>query len=76
MDAVLSVRNYSKVGDMLEIPSLVGVQRDSYARFLQEDLSPGVRAPHGLEALLREMFPIESYDGNLSLHYKIGRAHV
>ncbi|MGB2984694.1 MAG: DNA-directed RNA polymerase subunit beta [Phycisphaerae bacterium] len=69
MSAVLPVRNYSKVGDGMPVPDLIGVQAKSYARFLQEEVAAGEREPHGLEALLREMFPIESYDGNLALHY-------
>lgn len=53
----------------MPVPDLIGVQAKSYARFLQEEVAAGEREPHGLEALLREMFPIESYDGNLALHY-------
>ena len=69
MRSVHTVRNYSKVGDALPIPDLIGIQTKSYARFLQREIAPDQRQPHGLEILLREMFPIESYDGNLSLHY-------
>ncbi len=65
----LSVRNFSKFGDALPIPDLIGMQTRSYARFLQEGAAPSDRTPSGLEGLLREMFPIESYDGNISLHY-------
>ncbi len=69
MTAVLPVRNYSRVGDALEVPNLTGVQSTAYARFLQESVPSEEREPHGLEALLSEMFPIESYDGNLALQY-------
>ncbi len=65
----LTVRNFAKLGDALPIPELVGIQTRSYARFLQRDVDATKREPHGLEALLREMFPIDSYDGNLSLQY-------
>ena len=63
------VRNFSKLGDALPIPNLTEIQIDSYERFLQSDLEPHKRDPHGLEALLREVFPIESYDGNMALEY-------
>jgi DNA-directed RNA polymerase subunit beta len=53
----------------MSVPDLFGVQMTAYARFLQEHSTPNERGRRGLEALLREMFPIESYDGNLSLHY-------
>jgi len=69
MIAVLPVRNYSKVGDALPVPDLAGVQVEAYASFLQEHVDPEARKPIGLEALLREMFPIESYDGSMSLQY-------
>jgi DNA-directed RNA polymerase subunit beta len=53
----------------MPVPDLIGIQTDSYARYLQADAAQDAREPHGLEGLLREMFPIESYDGSLSLHY-------
>ncbi len=69
MNTALAIRSFSKVGDSLPIPGLLGLQTRAYARFLQQDAAPQKRDPFGLEALLREMFPLESYDGNLSLHY-------
>ncbi len=69
MIAGLPVRDYAKVGDAIAVPDLIGIQTTSYARFLQADLPVDQRDVSGLEALLREMFPIESYDGNLALQY-------
>ena len=66
---VNEVRDYSKRGDALPIPNLIDVQIESYARFLQQEVSVADRQNHGPEALLREVFPIESYDGNLRLEY-------
>jgi DNA-directed RNA polymerase subunit beta len=63
------VRDFSKRGDALPIPNLIDVQIESYQKFLQKDVDPAKRKPEGLEALLREVFPIESYDGNLRLEY-------
>src|ERR1700709_2335065 len=63
------VRDYSKRGDALPIPNLIDVQIESYTRFLQKDVEIPKRKNDGLEALLREVFPIESYDGNLRLEY-------
>src|SRR3954451_6379520 len=62
-------RDFSKRGDALPVPNLVRVQQDSYVRFLQKEVEPTKRKPEGLESLLREVFPIESYDGNLRLEY-------
>ena len=65
-----SVRDFSKRGDALSIPNLVRVQQVAYERFLQQDAPDGKKDPHmGLEGLLREVFPIVSYDGNMQLEY-------
>src|SRR5213596_2615620 len=63
------VRDFSKRGDALPIPNLIDVQIESYERFLQQEIEQTKRKNEGLEALLREVFPIESYDGNLRLEY-------
>jgi DNA-directed RNA polymerase subunit beta len=62
-------RNFGRFGDAVEVPSLTDVQTKSYARFLQLDEPSEERDPHGLEGVLREIFPIESYDKTLSLDY-------
>src|SRR5213082_1805098 len=62
-------RDFSKRGDALPIPNLINVQTQAYQRFLQKEVEPAKRKNEGLEALLREVFPIESYDGNLRLEY-------
>ncbi|MDH3582778.1 MAG: DNA-directed RNA polymerase subunit beta, partial [Phycisphaerae bacterium] len=64
------VRDYSKRGDGMPIPNLVEVQVSAYERFLQLKHSHDERDPKvGLESLLREIFPIESYDGTMKLEY-------
>src|SRR5262245_16815084 len=63
------VRNFGHFGDALEVPNLTDVQTRSYDRFLQLDVGPEKRDAHGLEGVLREIFPIESYDKTLSLNY-------
>src|SRR5436190_1680112 len=63
------VRNFGRFGDAVEVPPLTDVQTRSYDRFLQLDVAPDKRTPTGLEGVLREIFPIESYDKQLSLDY-------
>ncbi|MBL1216445.1 MAG: DNA-directed RNA polymerase subunit beta [Planctomycetes bacterium] len=66
----MKVRDFSKRGDGLPTPDLVEVQRAAYERFLQMDFGPDDRdIAIGVEALLREIFPIESYDGKTRLEY-------
>ncbi len=63
------VRNFSKIGDAIAIPNLIRIQTDSYDKFLQLGIGPNDRQPEGLESLLREIFPITSYDESMSLEY-------
>ncbi len=65
----LSVRNFARLADAVEIPDLVVMQREGYDRFLQSLLPPEKRKNIGLEALFREIFPIDSYDGSMRLEY-------
>src|ERR1700686_306640 len=62
-------RNFGRFGDAVEVPSLTDVQTKSYDRFLQLEAGPEERESAGLEGVLREIFPIESYDKTLSLDY-------
>src|SRR6056297_2846186 len=52
-----------------ELPDLTELQTASYADFLQEDSDSQKRKDAGLESVLREIFPISSYDGNTTLEY-------
>ncbi|HDY67819.1 MAG TPA: DNA-directed RNA polymerase subunit beta, partial [Candidatus Scalindua sp.] len=65
----MEIRNYSKIAEIVKQPDLVQIQTRSYTAFLQEDVSPNKRKNQGLEAILRETFPIINYDETVSLHY-------
>src|SRR5438874_669372 len=62
-------RNFGRFGDAIDVPPLTDVQTRSYERFLQLDTPPEKRGNWGLEGVLREIFPIESYDKRLSFEY-------
>src|SRR5437870_4383806 len=62
-------RNFGHFGDAVEVPPLTDVQLRSYDRFLQLDIAVDKRQQMGLEGVLKEIFPIESYDKTLSLQY-------
>ncbi len=65
-----NIRDFSKRGDTIPVPTLTQVQADSYNRYVQIDKAFDKRDPGlGLEALLQEVFPIESYDGTMRLEY-------
>ena len=64
-----TVRRYGKVEDALPLPNLMDLQVLAWERFLQRDMHYAERENVGLESILREIFPIKSYDGRLSLEY-------
>ena len=64
-----SVRRFGKGHDTNITPDLTQIQTASYARFLQAGAEADKRKDDGLESVLREIFPIESYDKQLNLEY-------
>src|SRR2546423_9453555 len=62
-----ATRNFGRFGDAVEVPPLTDVQTRSYDRFLQLEVAPEKRTNTGLEGVLREIFPIESYDKTTNL---------
>ncbi len=63
------IRNFGSIQGTFEISDLTRIQTDSYVRFLQLEADARERKDEGLEAILREVFPIESYDGKYRLEY-------
>ena len=64
-----TTRRFGSQREHFAIPDLTKIQTESYARFLQYDASEEKRKDDGLEGVLREIFPIESYDKKLTLDY-------
>ncbi|WP_273312164.1 DNA-directed RNA polymerase subunit beta [Aminobacterium colombiense] len=60
---------FGRARDLVEIPDMIEVQRNSYDWFYQKDCDPDSRKLQGLEELLHEVFPIESYDGAFALEF-------
>ncbi len=54
-----SRKDFAKVGDYIEMPNLIKVQKDSYDWFVEE----------GLGEVLQDISPIEDYSGNLVLEF-------
>ena len=61
--------NCGKLKDILDIPDLISVQIDSYRDFLQKDVPDDKRRKYGLQEVFNEVFPIESFDGQLKLDF-------
>ena len=51
------------------IPDLTEIQTRFYDRFLQYDTASTKRKDEGIEGVLREIFPVESYDKTVKLEY-------
>ncbi len=51
------------------LPDLTEIQTRSYESFLQYKVPAQGRNDQGIEGVLREIFPIESYDKTLRLEY-------
>ena len=50
-------------------PDLIEIQTKSYQDFLQADIAPAKREEKGLQAIFKEIFPVQSYDGRYSLEF-------
>ena len=62
-------KDFGKLPETMQIPYLLGIQVDSYGKFLQLDKTPDERERVGLHAAFQSVFPIESYSGNAQLRY-------
>ncbi len=61
--------NFGKIKEIIAPPNLIELQTNSYAEFLQIEVAPTKRKNIGLQAVFKEVFPIESYDGKVVLDY-------
>ncbi|HEX3051137.1 MAG TPA: DNA-directed RNA polymerase subunit beta [Aggregatilineaceae bacterium] len=59
MQRRLDEKNYARTLDVQDLPSLIDIQLESFRRFAEE----------GLNELFDEISPIESFNGNLRLHF-------
>src|ERR1700678_3893835 len=60
---------FGKIKEAIEPPNLIEVQLNSYVEFLQNDVPPSKRKNVGLQAVFKEVFPIQSYDDKVVLDF-------
>ena len=65
----MNIRHFGQFRAPLAVPNLTDIQTASYAEFLQVDVPFNQREDKGLEAILRETFPVWSFDKTVSLEY-------
>ena len=70
LSAVKRIRkNFGKIQKIVNIPDLIGMQRESYQRFLQINVAPENREEIGLQAVFQSVFPIKDFTGSASLEF-------
>ncbi|HBU36393.1 MAG TPA: DNA-directed RNA polymerase subunit beta [Planctomycetaceae bacterium] len=63
------IRHFGSNRSTHEMPNLTEIQTRFFESFLQYDVPPSKRKDQGIEGVLREIFPIESYDKTVRLEY-------
>ncbi len=62
-------KNFAKAPTIMEPPHLISMQRISYEKFLQIDVEPNEREDFGLQAIFKNVFPINDFNGHCSLEF-------
>ena len=62
-------KSFGKIKKIVEIPDLIGMQKESYRRFLQFDVPTEKREDIGLQAVFKSVFPIKDFTGSASLEF-------
>ena len=62
-------KDFGKTMAVVEVPSLLSIQVDSYKEFLQLERARNDLDEKGLHGALKSVFPISSYSGNAALEY-------
>jgi hypothetical protein len=55
--------SFAKIPNVLDVPNLIEIQRESFKWFLRE----------GVREVFEEVSPIKDFTGNLELHFAVGR---
>jgi len=62
-------KNFGKIRKIMDIPSLIQMQKESYNLFLQRDVPPEAREIKGLQEVFKSVFPIQDFSGTASLEF-------
>ena len=64
------IKDFTRIKFEAHVPDLLDIQLSSWIDFLQEDVLPEKRTNTGLEAVFKNIFPIEDNNKNYVLEYK------
>ena len=62
-------KNFGKIPDLVQMPNLLEIQKNSYDLFLQKDVDPKDREDIGLQAVFNKVFPINDFSGVAELRF-------
>ncbi len=62
-------KTFGKIESTVNLPNLIEIQKRSYEKFLQVNVSHEEREDVGLQAVFKSVFPIKDYTGTSSLEF-------
>jgi DNA-directed RNA polymerase subunit beta len=62
-------KNFGKIQKIIEIPDLINIQKNSYDKFLQSEISPEKRDDVGLQSIFKSVFPIMDFNKTAQLEF-------
>ncbi|MEC7577437.1 MAG: DNA-directed RNA polymerase subunit beta, partial [Pseudomonadota bacterium] len=62
-------RFFGNIQEVVEMPNLIDVQRDSYELFLQSDIQSDDRKMQGLQEVLASVFPIKDFSNRAEIDF-------
>ena len=62
-------KTFAKIDKIIDIPDLINIQRNSYEKLLQANLTPEKREEIGLQAIFKSVFPIKDFNKTAQLEF-------
>ncbi len=62
-------RSFARIRQVVDIPNLIDVQKQSYAKYLQADVPSEQRRDIGLQGVFKSVFPIRDFNETSSLEF-------
>jgi DNA-directed RNA polymerase subunit beta len=62
-------KTFAKIDKIIDIPDLINIQRNSYEKFLQANLTPEKREEIGIQAIFKSVFPIKDFNKTAQLEF-------
>ncbi len=62
-------KSFAKIGKIIDIPNLIDIQKQSYEKFLQKDVSIEKREDIGLQGVFKSVFPIKDFSETSSIEF-------